>query len=81
MPMSTPLTKTSSSPTRAIAPLVGAVCVALSSAPAARAAELSPSTFATLTSVITVALGRHENLDVLSSAFLHPLGEFLGSYH
>ncbi len=33
-----------------------------------RAASLPPSTFATLTSVVTVALGRHANLDVISSA-------------
>lgn len=44
-------------------------CAALSTAgPSASAAELSGSTLATLTSVVTVALGRHENLDVISSA-------------
>lgn len=57
-----------SSPARPSAPMVGAVLVALAGASAVHAAELSPSTFATLTSVITVALGRHDRLDVLASA-------------
>lgn len=65
--MSTPR-NTMVSPRRHRAVVAALLCSVLGCARAADAAELSPSTFATLTSVITVALGRHENLDVLSSS-------------